>query len=147
MERNDPRLTHARTCVYNVNYHIIWGTKYRNGVLNGEIEKDLKEILLSVAKDHGFEITHLEVGLDDHVHMLARANPKLAISTIVKDLKGISAYQLFKRHPELKSRYWKANDRHLWSPSYFVETIGASNAQAVVRYIDDQRLKEKDLPK
>ena len=29
-------LIHARTCVYNVNYHIVWSVKYRRKVLNAE---------------------------------------------------------------------------------------------------------------
>jgi hypothetical protein len=28
-------LKHARTCIYNVNYHIVWSVKYRKAVLNG----------------------------------------------------------------------------------------------------------------
>ncbi|WP_200894247.1 transposase, partial [Aneurinibacillus migulanus] len=26
-------IKHARTCVYNVNYHIVWSVKYRRKVL------------------------------------------------------------------------------------------------------------------
>ena len=33
----------------------------------------------------------------------------------------------------------------LWSPSYYVESIGTVNEQAVARYIDDQRRKEVNL--
>ncbi|MCR5112508.1 MAG: transposase, partial [Acholeplasmatales bacterium] len=34
-------LIHARTCVYNVNYHIVWSVKYRRKVLTSTIEKRL----------------------------------------------------------------------------------------------------------
>lgn len=142
MERNDERLTHGRTSVYNLNYHIVWGAKCRNRVLNGDIEADLKQLMHDIAKEKGFTITHLEIGTDDHVHLLVSAPPKLSVSTIVKCLKGTSAFRLFRMHPELKKYYWKAEDRHLWEPSYFVESIGASNEQAVAKYIDDQRKKE-----
>ena len=43
-------LIHARTCVYNVNYHIVWTTKYRRKVLNSKIETRLQEILIQVKK-------------------------------------------------------------------------------------------------
>ena len=43
------RLTYGRTSVYNLNYHLIWGTKYRNKVLKGEIETDLKQLLYDIA--------------------------------------------------------------------------------------------------
>ena len=142
MERHDERLTYGRTCVYNLNYHIVWGTKYRNKVLNEQIEKDLKSLMHQIAEEKGFTIEHLEIGLDDHVHLLVSAPPKLSVTTIVSCLKGTSAFRLFRMHPELKSFYWKKEDRHLWSPSYYVESIGASNEKAVAKYIDDQRKKE-----
>lgn len=142
MERHDERLTYGRTCVYNLNYHIVWGTKYRNKILTEQIEKDLKSLMYQIAEEKGFTIEHLEIGLDDHVHLLVSAPPKLSVTTIVSCLKGTSAFRLFRMHPELKSFYWKKEDRHLWSPSYYVESIGSSNEKAVAKYIDDQRKKE-----
>ena len=142
MERHDNRLTYGRTCVYNLNYHIVWGIKYRNRVLNGTIEDELKQMLRDIAVEKGFSITHLEIGTDDHVHLMVSAPPKLSVTTIVSCLKGTSAFRLFRRHPELKKYYWKKEDRHLRSPSYYVESIGASNEAAVAKYIDDQRAKE-----
>lgn len=142
MNKQDKQLTHGRTCVYNINYHIIWGTKYRNKVLNDKIEDELKQLLYQIAEEKGFTISHLEIGLDDHVHLLISAPPKLSVTTIVSCLKGTSAFRLFRKHPELKKFYWSKEDRHLWSPSYYVETIGTTNQNAVAKYIDDQRKKE-----
>lgn len=140
------KLTHGRTSVYNLNYHIIWGTKYCNKVLNGKVEIDLKEILLNIAKEKGFEIAHMEIGKDDHVHLLITAPPKLSVTTIVSYLKGISALRLFQRYPDLQRQYWlPEGQRHLWSSSYFVESIGVTNQDAIAKYIDDQRKKEQDL--
>ena len=73
MKRHDERLTYGRTCVYNLNYHIVWGTKYRNKVLNRDIENELKQMLYDIAAEKGFSITHLEIGTDDHVHLLGSA--------------------------------------------------------------------------
>ncbi|MCH5396698.1 IS200/IS605 family transposase, partial [Limosilactobacillus fermentum] len=33
--KDTKRITYGRTSVYNLNYHLIWGTKYRNKVLKG----------------------------------------------------------------------------------------------------------------
>ena len=143
MNNEDDRLTHGRTCVYNLNYHIIWGAKYHNKVLTPEIEDEVKQLLYDIADEKGFTIRHVEIGLDDHVHLMVSAPPKLSVTTIVSCLKGTSAFRLFRLHPELKQYYWKKEDRHLWSPSYFVESIGASNEKAVAKYIDDQRKKEQ----
>ena len=42
-------LKHGCTCVFNINYHIVWSTKYRRKVLTSEIETRLKKILVNVA--------------------------------------------------------------------------------------------------
>jgi putative transposase len=139
------RLTYGRTSVYNLNYHLIWGTKYRNRVLKGNVEVALKRILYEVAEQYGFSIDHMEIGKDDHIHLLVSAPPKLSVTNIVRWLKGISARQLFVECPELQRSYWKHQGRHLWSPSYYVESIGTTNQDAVAKYIDDQRTKEVQL--
>lgn len=145
METSDARFTYGRTSVYNLNYHIVWCTKYRRKVLKDGIDADLKTILREIASENGYSIPHMEVGLDDHIHLLVSAPPKISVSSIVKQLKGTSSLRLFAMHPELKSRYWKRKgERSLWSPSYFVESIGTTNEDAVAKYIDGQRLKERD---
>lgn len=142
MERNDDMITYGRTCIYHLNYHIVWGIKHRNKVLNGSAEADLIKLLYDIADEKGFIIKRVEIRLDDHVHMIVSAPPKISVSTIVKCLKGTSAFRLFRMHPELKQFYWKKEAQHLWSPSYFVESIGVSNEQAVAKYINDQWKKE-----
>ena len=99
MERYNERLTYGRTCVYNLNYHIVWGTKYRNKVLTEQIEKDLKSLMYQIAEEKGFAIEHLEIGLDDHVHLLVSAPPKLSVTTIVSCLKGNIRFQTIPYAP------------------------------------------------
>lgn len=145
MSASDERFTHGRTSVYNLNYHIVWCTKYRRKVLKNGIDSDLKTILREIADEHGYRIPRMEVGLDDHIHLFVSAPPKISVSSIVKQLKGTSSLRLFAMHPELKSQYWKRKgERSLWSPSYFAESIGSVNEQAVAKYIDDQRAKERE---
>ena len=105
------RLTYGRTSVYNLNYHIVWGTKYRNKVLQGHVEQVFKELVNQIAKEYGFTIAHLEIGKDDHVHLMVSAPPKLSVTNIVRWLKGITAYQLFRKCPELQTSYWKQKGR------------------------------------
>ena len=139
------RLTYGRTSVYNLNYHLIWGTKYRNKVLKGHVETVLKRTLYEIASKYGFTIAHMEIGKDDHIHLLVSALPELSVTNIMSCLKEISAWQLFRECPELQTSHRKKQDRHLWSPSYYVESIGTVNEQAVAKYIDDQRRKEVNL--
>ena len=132
-------LIHARTCVYNVNYHIVWSTKYRRKVLNSKIEARLKEILIQVAKVKEFIIHEMEVGESDHIHLFISAHPKVSISYIVKMSKGISGRLLMKEFPEITKHLWNGE---LWNPSYYVETIGSVSEENIRRYIQRQEKGE-----
>ena len=128
-------LKHGRTCVFNINYHIVWSTKYRRKVLTPNIENRLKEILIDVGKQKGFEIEEIEVGLQDHVHVFVSAIPKISISYIAKMMKGISGRLLLKEFPEITKKLYNGE---LWNPSYYVETIGPISEEEIKRYIQDQ---------
>ena len=128
-------LKHGRTCVFNINYHIVWSTKYRRKVLTPNIERRLKEILIDVGKQKGFEIEEIEVGLQDHVHVFVSAIPKISISYIAKMMKGISGRLLLKEFPEITKKLYNGE---LWNPSYYVETIGSISEEAIERYIQNQ---------
>lgn len=129
------RYVHARTCVYNIHYHIVWCVKYRRKVLTPKIEYSLQKILRDVGEENGFTVDQCEVGNADHVHCFVTAPPKISISRIVKLLKGISSIRLFRLYPVLRNQLWKGN---LWSGSYFVETIGSTSEANIRRYIANQ---------
>ena len=127
---------HARTCVYNVHYHIVWCVKYRRKVLTPEIETSLQELLKAVGEENSFSVDQCEVGEADHVHCFVSAPPKLSITFIFKHLKGVSGLRLFREYPELRQSLWHGQ---LWNGSYFVETIGSTSEENVRRYIDRQK--------
>jgi len=97
-------LIRGRTCVYNVNYHIVWSVKYRRKVLTAEVEAYLKNVIQDIAQEKGFEIAECEVGENDHVHVFVSAHPKIAPSYIAKMLKGISGRRLFLKYPEITKK-------------------------------------------
>lgn len=100
---------HGRTCVYNLNYHIVWCTKYRRKVLNPEISSRLVELLKDVASEKGFTLVEAKVGEGDHVHCFVSAPPKLSVTDIARWLKGISGRYLLMEYPEQRKRLWKGH--------------------------------------
>ena len=62
---NKNNIVKARTCVYNVNYHIVWCTKYRKKILTPEIANELKQLLNEITEEKGFIIQKCEVGNED----------------------------------------------------------------------------------
>ena len=130
------KYTHARTCVYNINYHIVWCVKYRRKVLSADISNRLIELLKAVVNEKGFSVVECKVGENDHVHCFVSAPPKISVTQIVKYLKGISGNQLFREYPQLRKSLWKGQ---LWNGSYFCETIGSTSEENILRYIERQK--------
>ena len=133
---NKTNLIHARTCVYNVNYHIVWSVKYRKKVLTQEVELYLKKNFKEIAEEKGFLLQMVEVGEQDHIHVFVSAHPKIAPSYIVKMLKGISGRKIFLQFPEIKQKLWKGV---LWNSSYYIETVGSISEDVIKRYIANQK--------
>ncbi len=130
------KYTHARTCVYNINYHIIWCVKYRRKVLTPEISNRLFELVSLIAVEKGFSVAECKVGDTDHVHCFVSAPPKLSVTQIVKYLKGISGNLLLKEFPEIRKSLWKGQ---LWNGSYFCEAIGSTSEENILQYIERQK--------
>ena len=135
---NQSNLTYGRGYVYSLQYHIVWCTKYRWSVLEGEIADDCRKILYRLAEEYSFSIAAMEL-MPDHVHMLIETKPQFFIPDMVKILKGNTARRLFLDHPELKKRLWGG---HLWNPSYCVVTVSERSREQVLQYIETQKEKE-----
>ena len=128
-------LIHARTCVYNINYHVVWSVKCRRKILSPEIEDYLKPLVQQIAEDKGFTVHLFEAGEGDHIHCFVSAPPKMSVTMIVKYLKGITGRKLFEQFPGIRSKLWKGQ---LWNHSYYVETIGSVSEENIRRYIEHQ---------
>ncbi|MDO4326946.1 MAG: IS200/IS605 family transposase [bacterium] len=131
---------HARTCVYNIKYHIVWCVKYRKKVLTPQICNRLYELLPSIADAKGFAVIECKVGEGDHVHCFVSAPPKISVTQIVKYLKGISGNTLLKEFPEIRNSLWKGQ---LWNGSYFCETIGCASEEHILKYIERLTIKSQ----
>ena len=127
---------HGRTCVYNINYHIVWCVKYRKKVLNDDISNRLYILLYQTAEKKGFKVVECKVGENDHIHCFVSAPPKLSVTQIVKYLKGISGNIILKEFPELRNELWKGE---FWNGSYFCETIGSTSQENIKNYIERQQ--------
>ena len=128
-------LIYYRTCVCNINYHMVWSVKYRRKILSAEVEAYLQKLVQEIAEDKGFTVHLFECGEGDHVHCFVSAPPKLSITAIMKYLKGISGRKLFERFPEIRNQLWKGE---LWNHSYYVEMVGSVSEENIRRYIEHQ---------
>lgn len=132
-------LRHTRTCVYNCNYHLVFSTKYRKPVLTENIENRFKEE--EIGREKGFEVSQVEIGQKDHVHIFVSAHPKICPSYIVKMIKGVKAGKLLIEFPHLRQVFRKG---HLWNSSGYIETIGSISEETIRRYIEKQKRESHD---
>lgn len=121
--------------VFSLKYHLVWCPKYRRPVLEGAIEKRLREVLEDVRAEHVWTIHALEV-MPDHVHLFIESDPIYSVAEIVNRLKGASSRILRSEFPELRSRL-----PTLWSRSYYAGTVGTVSDAVVRRYIESQKGK------
>ena len=64
-------------------------TKYRRGVFNTEMLNLCEQLMAQVCTDFGATLAEFN-GAQDHVHLLAAYPPKVALSHLVNNLKGVS---------------------------------------------------------
>ena len=122
--------------IWHCQYHIVWVPKYRYRVLRDRIKEEVRKTLIIQSERLGCQIVELNIQ-EDHVHLLIKVPPKIAISALMGTLKGKSAMRVFNTFPELKQRpYW---GNHFWAEGYCVDTVGLDSEmiQKYVKYQDN----------
>ena len=126
----------GRSCVYKINIHLVFVTKYRRGVFTNDLLDRMKELFKETCQQMDSELLEYN-GEDNHVHLLITIPPKRSIAALVGKLKGKSSYYLRKEYGELlREKLWGT---HLWSPSYCVVSCGGAPLEIIKSYIENQR--------
>ena len=129
-------LRHGRHCVFKMHVHLVFVTKYRRNVFTKEVLDDLKIFFEKVCVDFEAELVEFD-GEDDHVHLLVNYPPKVAVSSLVNSLKGVSSRMIRKKnYPSIKKKLWGGA---LWSPSYFAGSCGGAPIEIIRQYIEQQQ--------
>lgn len=125
---------------YKLQYHIVWGTKYRYRWLKDYVKTELRKSLQDTVKKYP-ELHLFELNTDqDHVHLQIEVAPNMTISDAVKVLKGNSSIHLRKKFKFIREMYIGKDG--IWSVGYFVSSLGL-NEEQVRKYIEQQGRKEK----
>lgn len=113
--------------------HMVFVTKYRRNVLTGEVLRRIEVVSQGVCAD--FDVVLKEFnGERDHVHLLVEYPPTVQLSKLVNSLKGVTSRKVREEFPELKEKIGEA----LWSPSYFVGSVGGAPISILRQYIEKQ---------
>lgn len=131
---DDLSLSHTR---WNCKYHIVFIPKYRRKEIYGKLRSDIGQILRQLCAYKDVEIMEAHA-MPDHIHMLVRIPPKMAVSNFMGYLKGKSSLMIFERHANLKYKY---GNRNFWAKGFFVSTVGL-DTNKVQEYIRDQEKED-----
>lgn len=128
-------LRRGRHVVYNLHVHLVFVTKYRRQIFTKQILDDMQIIFSDVCTKFEAELVEFD-GESDQVHLLVVYPPKVAISSLVNSLKGVSSRLLRKKeYPSIKKQVWADA---LWSPSYFAGSCGGAPIEIICQYIEQQ---------
>src|SRR3981081_278035 len=95
-------------------------TKYRYKVLEGALRERIRTIIRQLCKELGVQIVS-GILSREHVHMFVEIPPHIAVSDVVRRVKGRSSHRVHVALPDLRKRYW---GRHFWARGYFSTTSG-----------------------
>ena len=91
--------------------HIVWVTKYRFQILNGDIQVRCRDLVKQICNIEDVRILKGVIS-KDHVHIHIEYRPYQSIRSLVKRLKGRTSRRLQEEYPELSKRYW---GRYFWA--------------------------------
>ena len=124
---------------FDLKYHFVWITKYRKGILGGQVGLRLRELVVEVCKANDVEILQGHIS-KDHVHVFVSVPPQLAPSKLMQYIKGKTSRKLMMEFKHIQKAFW---GRHVWARGYFVASSGNVTDEVIRDYI---RLQETGEP-
>lgn len=118
--------------VHLIAYHLVWTPKRRKAVLVDNVAKDCRELIEAKCQERGWHIIELAIQ-PDHIHLVVRAWPTTTAAEIVKECKGVTSYELRRKHKQLLKL------PSLWTRSYFAATVGNVSQAVIEAYIAAQK--------
>ena len=122
--------SHSISCL---SVHIVWITKYRYHVLQGDVQKRCRDLILQICNSENVTILS-----KDHVHIHVEYPPSLSTSVLVKKLKGRSSHHLQQKFPVLEKCYW---GQYFWGIGYGVWSTDNITDEMVQEYLDHHKDK------
>jgi REP element-mobilizing transposase RayT len=115
--------------------HIVFSTKHREDLIPEECQKDLHAYIAGTCRALGSEAYRVG-GTADHIHIACTLPRTTTTSNFLKDIKSSSSKWL-------KTKIG-ANE-FAWQAGYGVFSLGQSQLETLIRYIDNQHDHHKQF--
>jgi REP element-mobilizing transposase RayT len=120
-------------------FHLVCPVKFRRTVFTSDNESTFKAVCLELGLRYQYQF--LEIGLDgNHAHFLIQTVPSIRPTDMVTTIKSITAREMFKQHPEVKTFLWGGE---FWTDGYYINTVGQyGNLKILENYVKNQGIKD-----
>ena len=126
--------------VTRLTVHLVWVTKYRYQVLQGEIQRRCRALIIQICDTEDVRILKGVIS-KDHVHMHIEYPPSKSISELMRKIKGRTSRILQKEYSELRRRYW---GKHFWGIGYGAWSTGNVTDKMVEEYLKHHKVSAND---
>jgi putative transposase len=109
--------------------HYIWGTWQREPWLVGEVREIIHRTILAKCQESGAQMLAVN-GIEDHVHLLVKIPPTVAIAQWIGIIKGASSYIANHQGSDVVFK---------WQDGYGAFTMSQSAIKTVIAYINNQQ--------
>ncbi|MHB9133505.1 MAG: IS200/IS605 family transposase [Armatimonadota bacterium] len=116
-------------------YHLVWATKYRNPIISESIEEEIVTLIRNKAIGLGATVFALN-GMPDHTHLVSTIPPSIAVATFVGKVKGASSAMFNKT-----GRYV---DDFAWQVGYGAFSFDGSRLPLYVSYVERQKTHHEE---
>ncbi|MGL5871514.1 MAG: IS200/IS605 family transposase [Xenococcaceae cyanobacterium] len=117
--------------LWRLYYHLVWGTKNREPLIDRKREARLYSYIVSKADSLNC-IIHAIDGTENHIHVIVSIPPKLSIAEFVKHIKGSSSHYLNQNFPD--------SPQFAWQEGYGVFSLGGKQLDEAIAYVRHQKI-------
>ena len=118
----------SHSCIENY-LHIIFSTKNRAPLIIPEIEERLHSYIVGISKKLKVPILKIN-GMEDHIHILLKLHPSIALATLIKEYKAYSSGWMKKiGYPQFN-----------WQEGYGGFSYSKSMLEPLINYIGNQKI-------
>ncbi len=113
-------------------YHIIYGTKNHRPLISETWESEFHKQMGGIIRNHHGIAIEIN-GMPDHLHVLVRLKPIVAVADFLRETKSISSGWIRRTH----------EPRFRWQRRYGAFSVSESVSDAVRKYIRNQKEHHK----
>ncbi len=114
--------------------HLIFSTKDWAPIINTNVESQVYNHIIEQLVEMSCPVRIIN-GMPNHVHLLFLQNPKIAVTDIIKQIKGNTAHWVNQQN--------LINEKFAWQVGYAAYSVSESQLNKVFLYIRNQKEHHK----